>query len=89
EAFTPSLTALLNEGRNAAEHPGTIADMRARIAETLAVVKAAMVDMAAIDPATPIAHRLPQGLTFDLTAETFVRDWALPQFYFHVMTAYA
>ena len=89
EAFPPSLAALLNEGRNAAEHPGTIADARARIAETLAVVKAAMVDMAAIDPATPIAQRLPQGLTFDLTAETFVRDWALPQFYFHVMTAYA
>jgi hypothetical protein len=42
-----------------------------------------------VDPATPIAHTLPQGLAFDLTAEQYVRDWALPQFYFHVVTAYA
>ena len=28
-------------------------------------------------------------MTFDLTAEGYVRDWALPQFYFHLMTAYA
>jgi len=25
---------------------------------------------------------------FDLTAEQYVRDWTLPQFYFHVMAAY-
>ena len=29
------------------------------------------------------------GMVFDLTAEQYVRDWALPQFYFHLMTAYA
>jgi hypothetical protein len=46
-------------------------------------------DVPALDPATPIAHALPQGMVFDLTAEQYVRDWALPQFYFHVMTAYA
>ena len=43
----------------------------------------------AIDPSAPIAHALPIGMTFDLTAEQYARDWALPQFYFHVMTAYA
>ena len=42
-----------------------------------------------IDPARPIAHALPQGMVFDLTPEQYVRDWALPQFYFHVMAAYA
>lgn len=42
-----------------------------------------------MDPETPIAHALPAGMIFDLTAEQYVRDWALPQFYFHVMTAYA
>ncbi len=26
---------------------------------------------------------------FDLTAATYVRDWALPQFYFHIVAAYA
>jgi hypothetical protein len=29
------------------------------------------------------------GLTFDLTREQFARDWAIGQFYFHVMAAYA
>ncbi|BDA83003.1 hypothetical protein Sa4125_05450 [Aureimonas sp. SA4125] len=89
EAFPVSVGVLLDEGRNAADHPGTIADARARIAETIAVVEAAMGDTHPIDPATPIAHALPQGMVFDLTAEQYARDWALPQFYFHVMTAYA
>ena len=80
--FPPSLQTLLDEGRNASERPGTIA-------ETLAVVEAAAAEGIAIDPATPIAHVLPIGMTFDLTAEQYARDWALPQFYFHVMTAYA
>ena len=88
EAFPPSIELLLNEGRGAAEHPGTIADARARIAATIGIVEAAAADASEIDPATPIAHILPQGMIFDLTAEQYVRDWALPQFYFHLMAAY-
>ena len=87
QKFPPSIEVLLNEGRNAADRPGTIADARARVAETIAMIEAA--DVPALDPATPIAHALPQGMVFDLTAEQYVQDWALPQFYFHVMTAYA
>jgi hypothetical protein len=89
EAFPASVTVLLDEGRNAAERPGSIADARARIAETIAVVETAAAEAPDMDPATPIAHTLPQGMVFDLTAEQYVRDWALPQFYFHVMAAYA
>ena len=88
EALPPSVEALLNEGRNAAEHPGSIADARTRIAETINIVEAAAGDAPEVDPATPIAHALPQGMIFDLTAEQYVRDWALPQFYFHLMAAY-
>lgn len=88
ETFPASVADLLDEGRNASERPGSIADARARIAETRAVVEAAA-NVPDMDPATPIAHALPQGMVFDLTAEQYVRDWALPQFYFHVMTAYA
>jgi hypothetical protein len=87
--FPPSLQALLDEGRNAGEQPGTLADAQARIAETLTVVEAAAVADIAIDPATMIAHALPNGMTLDLTAEQYARDWALPQFYFHVVTAYS
>ena len=87
ETLPPSIEALLTEGRNAAEHPGSIADARARIAETIGIVEAAA-NAPEIDPAAPIAHALPQGMIFDLTAEQYVRDWALPQFYFHLMAAY-
>jgi hypothetical protein len=89
EAFPASASELLDEGRTAGERPGTIADACARIAQTLALLEQVRGDMPAIDPAAPIAHALPQGMVFDLTAEQFVRDWALPQFYFHLMTAYA
>ena len=87
--FPPSLHILLDEGRNAGEWPGTIADAQARIAETLMVIESAVATGTAIDPAKPIAHALPNGLTLDLTAELYTRDWALPQFYFHIVTAYS
>lgn len=89
EAFPPLVGQLLDEGRNAGAHPGSIADAQARIAETIAIVESLAADAPSIDPAAPIAHALPQGMIFDLTAGQFVRDWALPQFYFHIMTAYA
>ncbi|GAA0663563.1 DUF1993 domain-containing protein [Sphingomonas insulae] len=86
--FPPALQTLLDEGRNAGDRPGTLADAQARIAETLAVVEAT-VGAIAIESSAPIAHALPNGMTLDLTAEQYARDWALPQFYFHVVTAYA
>ncbi len=89
ETFPASVAELLDEGRNGGEQPGTIVDARARIAQTLALLETVGGDMPHVDPVTPIAHALPQGMVFDLTAEQFVRDWALPQFYFHVMTAYS
>jgi hypothetical protein len=89
QEFPPSLQTLVNEGRTAGERPGTMADAQARIAQSLAVVEAAGTEGIAIQPETPIAHSLPNGMTFDLTAEQYARDWALPQFYFHLMTAYA
>ncbi|MCP3734630.1 DUF1993 domain-containing protein [Sphingomonas sp. RP10(2022)] len=87
--FPPSLQILLDEGRNAGERPGTIAEAQARIAETIAVVEAAAAQGIAIEPTAPIAHALPNGMILDLTAEQYARDWALPQFYFHVVTAYS
>jgi len=85
----PELHALLDEARSGGERPGTLADARARIAETLAVVEAAATEGFAIDPEAPIAHALPNGMVLDVTATVYARDWALPQFYFHVVTAYA
>lgn len=89
ETFPPSIEELLEEGRNGAEKPGSIVDALGRIASTISIVEGAAMGAEEIDPATPIAHMLPQGMVFDLTAEQYVRDWALPQFYFHLVTAYA
>jgi hypothetical protein len=87
--FPQSIQVLLDDGRSAGEQCGSIADARARIAETVAVVEAAAADGVTIDASAPIVHSLPNGMVFDLTAEQYARDWALPQFYFHLMTAYA
>lgn len=89
EPLPPAVPVLLDEGRNAGERPGTIAAAQARITDTIALVEAAARDLPAVDPAMPIAHALPHGLVFDFTAEQYVRDWAVPQFYFHIVAAYA
>jgi uncharacterized protein len=89
EDFPASIDVLLDEGRNAGEHPGSMAEAQARIGETVALVESAASEAFDTDPERPIAHSLPMGMIFDLTAEQYACDWALPQFYFHVMTAYA
>ena len=81
--------ALLDEGRNAGERPGSLADAQGRIAETIALLDGLAPGALDGDPERPIAHSLPMGMIFDLTAGQYARDWALPQFYFHLMTAYA
>lgn len=89
QPLPPLVEELLNEGRHAGERPGTIADARARIEETVALVRSIPAEAMAMDPQTAVAHALPMGMVFDLSALQYARDWALPQFYFHVMAAYA
>lgn len=84
------LDELLNEGRNAGEQPGTIAGARARIDEALAFLDGLGPDTLDQAPAeAALVLSLPMGLTFDLTREQYARDWAIGQFYFHVMAAYS
>ncbi|WP_294353228.1 DUF1993 family protein [uncultured Sphingomonas sp.] len=87
--FPPELQALLEEARNGGDEPGTLADARARIGETLAVVKTAGRDGFLLDGNAALSHELPNGMVLDVTATVYARDWALPQFYFHVVTVYA
>jgi len=89
EAFPASVEMLLNEGRNAREHPGSIADAQARISETLVLLEELAPGTLDGNPERAIEHALPMGMIFDLTAEQYARDWALPQFYFHLMIAYS
>jgi len=90
EPDRPEIEQVLNEGRNAGEHPGTLAEARARLDQALAYLDT--LGPEALDEAPeddPIALDLPMGLVFDLTRGQFARDWALGQFYFHVMATYA
>ncbi|EQB14615.1 DUF1993 domain-containing protein [Sphingobium lactosutens] len=89
EPLPDRVMALLDEGRQAGDQPGTMADARARIAETLVLLDSLATDALDRGSDVPLAHDLPNGMIFDLTSDSYARDWALPQFYFHVMTAYA
>ena len=70
------------------EDPADVGEARAFVNEARALVAAAR-DRSFLAPDDPVELALPNGMTFDLTAEQYVRDWALPQFYFHLVTAYA
>lgn len=87
--FPPSVAALLEEGRNAGDNPGTIAEAQQRIVETVTLLEKATSANVEAEVHNQIAHELPNGMIFDFTAEQYARDWTLPQFYFHLMTAYA
>jgi len=89
EAFPASLDELLNGGRNAGERPGSLSDAQARIEETIALLDGLGTEALDVESDTSIVHELPNGMIFDLTAEQYARDWTLPQFYFHLMAAYA
>jgi hypothetical protein len=68
--------------------PASFTEARERIAAAKAMVAAA-------DPATwpasgdTVEFTLPNGMTFAMQAHEYCRDWATPQFYFHLMAAYA
>jgi hypothetical protein len=90
EEHPPHVEDILNEGRNAGEHPGTLAEARHRIDQAIAHLDSFGPD--ALDGAPEdeaIALDLPMGMTFDMTRGQFARDWALSQVYFHVVAAYA
>ncbi|SPB15538.1 hypothetical protein NOV72_02758 [Caballeronia novacaledonica] len=89
EAVPQSLRDAREEGVKSNAQPGTFADAQARIAGAIAFLSDVAPD--ALDAATeaPIALDLPNGIVFDMTGEHYARDWSLPQFYFHAVTAYA
>ena len=70
------------------DNPATLAEAREWIAARHKTIE----DWSALEfvaDDAPVELVLPNGMTFDLTAQEYVRDWALAQFYFHLTTAYA
>jgi hypothetical protein len=89
DQVTTALNRLGNIGLASDESDITsFADARARIAKAKEMV-------AATDPATwpgandRVEFDLPNGMGFVMEAHEYCRDWATPQFYFHLMAAYA
>jgi hypothetical protein len=67
----------------------TLAGLQARIAQTIAFVES--VPASAFDGAEESAVSLEfpaNNVAFDFTGAEFLRDWSLPNVYFHVVTAY-
>ena len=90
EPWTAELDQIVAEGRNAGERPGTMAAAQARVDQALAQIDALGEDSLDGEPEdAPLVLELPDERKFDLTREQYARDWALGQFYFHVMAAYA
>ncbi len=89
EALPEALEQLAREGRNAGEQPGSISDAQARIDETLSLLRHLASDALDAGAQRSITLELPNGMVFDMTGEQYARDWALAQFYFHLVTAYA
>ena len=65
-----------------------LAAARSRIAATRTMIEGWRAMPFGEDDA-PVELSLANGMTFDLVTDAYVRDWVLPQFYFHLMTAYA
>lgn len=72
-----------------AEDAADYAGLRAQLADAVARIEAT--PASAFDGLADktIELKMPNGIVFDLTGEQFVRDWSLPQLYFHLMAAYA
>ncbi|MGF0237570.1 DUF1993 domain-containing protein [Rhodococcus sp. IEGM1300] len=68
--------------------PENLAAAKALIERTLAILDSA--DRALIEEGAErvIAIELPNGMAFDMTGNEYAVNWATPQFYFHLVTAY-
>lgn len=89
EAVPEAVLEVRQEGRDGGERPGSWAGARARVEEARALLGSVGPEELDAGPGAPIAHALPNKMVFDMSRETYVRDWALPQAAFHQMIAYA
>lgn len=89
EAFPAIWHELLEEGRNGGDQPKSLKDAEARIKETIAFLEALGPTELDLGASRAIELKLPDGRIFDMIGEQYIRDWAIPQFYFHVLAAYS
>ncbi|MGH8262074.1 MAG: DUF1993 domain-containing protein [Steroidobacterales bacterium] len=66
----------------------TLAELKARIAKTLAYLDAMRPAQFEDARNRQVTFTLNEELALDMDGVQYLRDWALPHFYFHVVTAY-
>jgi uncharacterized protein len=66
----------------------TIDELKARVAKTLDYVKSVRAEAFEGAEDRDIKIPLPNNTTLEFKGLAFLRDWALPNFYFHAVTAY-
>ncbi|GAA4642174.1 DUF1993 domain-containing protein [Pontixanthobacter gangjinensis] len=70
------------------ENAASFADARATLAQ-MDTHLAAITEGDLVSATDQLVVDLPNGMEFTMTAEQYVRDWSIPNFYFHLTTAYA
>ena len=88
--FAARITAARLAGVEAAPTPDVEPNfeaLKARCHETIAYIEGFAPD--AFDPDRPIEVKLPSGSGYRFTGRDYLTGFALPNFFFHVTTAYA
>lgn len=89
QALQPLVRLGVGDVPEFAEDAVDFADMQEQIAATLAFLDTVGPAVLGDDANRAVSFTLPNGMTFDMTALDYLRDWAQPQFYFHRVAAYA
>jgi hypothetical protein len=84
-----ALLAVREEGWASNARPGTLAEAKVLLAQTVVSLAQGVWPSLAPNADRQISLALPDGHVFDLTAAKYLIEWAVPQFYFHINTAYA
>lgn len=80
---------LLGEAPVTVEAPASFLEADALLRRTAERLGAAAASDRELDEGRAVEIALPTGMVFDLSLAESVRSWSLPQFYFHLVTAYA
>jgi hypothetical protein len=68
----------------------TVPEAKELIGRTVALLRQAAGETSAgIAGDAPVVIELMNGMRFEMSLSEYVRSWAIPQFYFHLVTAYA
>lgn len=80
---------LLGDAIETVEPVETVSEAEALISRTVKRLRASGTQGVRVDETRMIELKLQTGMIFDLDLPEYVRSWSIPQFYFHLITAYA